>query len=68
MKLTLLGKQCVGLIVGLGALAAVSRLWHNYSERSHCASLQKQGVKAYLSEGLADVKCHVIQRDMAQVP
>ena len=36
----------------------------NVNERQKCASLRKQGVKAYVAEGLLEDKCVVIQRDI----
>lgn len=40
----------------------------NANQRAQCKSLQRQGVKAYLSEGTYEVRCHVVQRDVVQAP
>ncbi len=47
----------VGLVFGIVA-------FQNANEVERCASLRRQGVKVYVSEGIASKKCEVLERDM----
>lgn len=51
-------------IIGLLALGIAVIAFSNSNERTKCASLNKQGVKAYMVDSLLGVECVVIQRDI----